>query len=77
MPRRLVNILDDARPTMATPKQKPKPKAWRKSEGPPACCACEQYFKRGDKIYDVGAMAIHSHCVKLYVQQMKELGLTP
>jgi len=57
--------------------EKPKPKAWRPRKDAKCCIACGLAFKRGDKVYESCATNIHSHCVSIYKQQCKELGIAP
>ena len=54
-------------------RKKPKPRRWKRGHDGKCCLACEKAFVRGDDVYEIGACCIHEG----YVQQCKELGMTP
>jgi len=60
-----------------SPTKRPKPRRWCKRTDPPCCLACEKPFTSKDKAYAIGVCMIHEGCVKLYLDQCKELGLRP
>ena len=62
---------------MTDERKKPKPLKWNRSMSGPCCLACEKPFRRGDPVHLLGACCIHAGCVRLYVRQCRELGITP
>jgi hypothetical protein len=58
-------------------KTPPKPRKWNRLEDGRCCLACTKEFKRGDDVFPLAACCIHAGCVRLYVEQCKELGIDP
>ncbi len=63
--------------SMSDKPQRPKPVKWKADLSGPCCLACVKPFRRGDDVYPLGPTCIHAGCVKLYLKQCKELGITP
>jgi hypothetical protein len=58
------------------PKQKvQKPRKWRPSKDARCCIACEKAFVRGDLVYEDCVVYVHKDCLRVYRDQLIELGL--